>query len=68
MMRSDGFMVDYLRIPRRYHCAIMECTWHICRVKRFLEVKYTLIFLLVTISQISCRCRAEYEMGGEPRK
>ena len=68
MMTSDGFMTNYLRIPRRYHSAFMECTWHVCRVKGFLEIKYTLLFLLIFSSRSSHRYKAKYEMGEEPRK
>ena len=63
---SDGFMEDCLRITRRYYCINSNCTWHILRVKHFLENNYSLILVKVTIFQKDCKLG--YAIGGESRK
>ena len=68
MKRSDGFMEDNLRFPRKYFCAIMTCVWQVSKVNSSSVIFKTLLPFLVFATLVFCRKNKVFEMGREPRK
>ena len=68
MKKSDGFMEDRLRFPRKYECAIMICILHVSIVISSLVIFINFLHFLGCATLFLYRDFQVFKMGGEPRK